>query len=258
MLLVMDVGNSHTVVGLYDGETLRGHWRLVTAGHRTSDELRIILGSLLQQESIAPAEIAASCISSVVPQLNDSLQEACQVMFGTAPLFVGPGIRTGLVIKVENPKEVGADRIVNAVGALEQYDGPLILIDFGTATTFDAITAAKEYIGGVIAPGIRISADALFEKCAKLPRVEVTTPATVIGRDTISNIRSGLTYGYADMVDGITQRMKAEMGGQAFVIATGGLAPAVAEIAQTIDAVDPMLTLNGLRTVFYRNKKESA
>lgn len=264
MLLVIDVGNSHTVLGLYEGETVRGHWRLVTSSRRTADELQIVLSALLRQENIEPSAVHACCISSVVPAVNGVLEELCRNAFRVTPLFVGPGVRTGLVIQVENPKEVGADRIVNAVGALESYPGPLIVVDFGTATTFDAITARAEYRGGVIVPGIQISADALFERCAKLPRVEIVKPPQVIGRDTVSHIRAGLTYGYADLVDGLIDRIAAEMAADSAsghdqrptVIATGGFAPIIAELAKRIDHVDAFLTLKGLRAIYARNAKE--
>ncbi len=255
MLLVVDVGNSHTVLGLFEGEELRAHWRLVTSVHRTADEIRVFIGALLQQSGIDPRAVRGCCISSVVPPLNRCLDEVCRGMFGAAPVMVGPGIRTGIVLQVENPKEVGADRIANAVGAVATYPGPLILVDFGTATTFDAVSDRGEYRGGVIVPGIEASADALFERCAKLPRVEISRPPSVIGRDTVSNIRSGLTYGYADLVDGLIARMIQEMGGRPTVVATGGLAAIIAEIAQRIDHVDPLLTLRGLRLLFEKNQR---
>ncbi len=265
MLLVIDVGNSHTVLGLYDGETLRDHWRIFTSSHRTADELGLLFLSLLRAADISPSQIEACCIGSVVPPLDTALEEACREAFGTPPLFVGPGIRTGLVIQVENPKEVGADRIANAVAALEHYGGPAIVIDFGTATTFDVVTGRSEYRGGVIVPGIQISADALFEKCAKLPRVQITRPPQVIGRDTLSNIRSGLTYGYADLVEGLIGRIAAEMGadpttasdGPPKVIVTGGFASLIAELTRKIDHVDPFLTLKGLRAIYAKNAKGS-
>ncbi|MBI4558046.1 MAG: type III pantothenate kinase [Candidatus Hydrogenedentes bacterium] len=252
MLLVADVGNSHTVLGLWDGETLRAHWRIVSTD-RTEDELRILLTMLLQQEGLTPKSVDGCCISSVVPPLNHAFMQVSHEGFGVEPLMVGPGIRTGLVIQVDNPKEVGADRIVNSVAAIEGYGGPLIVVDFGTATTFDAISEKAEYRGGIIFPGIQISADALFEKCAKLPRVEIATPSTVIGRDTVSHIRSGLTYGYADLVDGLIGRMAEEMQATPKVIATGGLAAVIAEVARRISVVDPLLTLKGLKLVYEKN-----
>lgn len=257
MLLVIDVGNSNTVVGLYQGAELRAHWRLITY-HRTTDELRVLVITLLQQAGFEPRQVTGCCISSVVPQINAALYQLSKEAFGIEPVTVGPGVKTGLVIQMENPKEVGADRIVNAVGALEENNGPLIVVDFGTATTFDAISEKAEYRGGIIVPGIQISADALFEKCAKLPRVDVVKPSGVIGRDTIGSIRSGLTYGYADMVDGLIGRMSEEMRAHPTVIATGGMAPLIAEIAKRIDKVDPLLTLKGLRAVYMKNEKALA
>jgi type III pantothenate kinase len=258
MLLVMDVGNSHTVLGLYDGDTLAAHWRIVTNAAQTADEMRIKLGMLFQQEGLSPKSVRGCCVSSVVPQLNYALQKACEGTFGSRPVLVGPGVRTGLVIQVENPKEVGADRIVCAVAAVEEYGGPVIVVDFGTATTFDAITAKGEYKGGVIFPGIQIAADALFERCAKLLRVDIVKPPSVIGKDTVTHIQSGLTYGYADMVDGVIGRIAAEMNASPQVIATGGMADLIAGIAKRIDHVDPFLLLKGLKRVYERNEGGAA
>ncbi len=256
MLLVINVNNSRTGIGVYEGDTLRAHWHIVTT-NRTADELRILLAMLLGQEGLAMGAVTGCCISSVVPQLNLALESVSREAFGVEPIMVGPGVKTGLVIRVDNPKEVGADRIVNAVGALDEHSGPLITVDLGTATTFDAITANAEYIGGVIAPGIQLSADALFERCAKLPRVELVAPPNVIGKDTITHIRAGLTYGYADLVDGLIARMAEEMGASPTVVATGGLAHVISGVARRIDVVDPLLTLKGLRAVFRKNQRVS-
>jgi type III pantothenate kinase len=190
-----------------------------------------------------------------VPQLNRALKQVAQEGFHVDPVMVEPGIKTGLKLHNENPKELGADRIVNAVAATAEHGGDLIIIDFGTATTFDYVTANSEYKGGIIVPGIQLSAEALFEHCAKLPRVDISLPQSVIGRDTITCIRSGLTYGYADLVDGLVRRMSEEADCHPTVIATGGLAPVIAEVARTIDVVDPLLTLKGLRGVFAKNEK---
>lgn len=255
MLLVIDVGNSNTVLGLYQGDELQGHWRVGTSNYRTGDELRILFTMLLRNEGVDPASIEGCCISSVVPQLNMALNEVSRTAFGIEPLMVGPGVKTGLQLQCDNPKEVGADRIVNAVGAIEEHEGALIIIDFGTATTFDAVTAKAEWRGGAIVPGIQLSAEALFEHCAKLPRVEITRPECAIGRDTVTNIRSGLTYGYADLVDGMVRRFSEEMGGKPKVIATGGLAHVMAEVGNSIDVVDPYLTLKGLKAVYHRNPR---
>ncbi|HNR31954.1 MAG TPA: type III pantothenate kinase [Candidatus Hydrogenedentes bacterium] len=256
MLLVMDVGNTQTVLGLYDGDILRGHWRIFTNNYRTSDELRVLFFMLLQSAGIDPGIIEGCCISSVVPQINLALEHVCKKVFGAKLLMVGPGVKTGLVLQVENPKEVGADRIVNSVAARAEHEGPLVVIDFGTATTFDAVTAKGEWRGGVIVPGLQLSADVLFERCAKLPRVDIAVPPSVIGRDTIANIRSGLTYGYADLVDGLVRRMGREMQCEPTTVATGGLAELIADLTDTIDVVDPLLTLKGLRLVYERNEKQ--
>ncbi len=258
MLLVIDVGNSHTVLGLYQDDTLQGHWRVVTNNYRTGDELRILFSMLLQGEGVRTEAITGCCISSVVPQLNMALHEVCQTAFGLTPLMVGPGIKTGLQLQCDNPKEVGADRIVNAVGAIEAHEGALIIIDFGTATTFDAVTEKAEWRGGAIVPGVQLSAEALFEHCAKLPRVELSRPDHAIGRDTASNIRSGIIFGYADLVDGLVRRFGEEMGGSPKVIATGGLASLIADVGTSIDVIDPMLTLKGLKAVYRRNQRSAS
>ncbi|HIJ73146.1 MAG TPA: type III pantothenate kinase [Candidatus Hydrogenedentes bacterium] len=257
MLLVMDVGNSDTVAGLYDGEVLRGHWRISTGLYGTSDEWRVALAVLFRQDGLDPAAVSGCCISSVVPQANRHLERACRKAFAVEPLMIGPGVKTGLVIQVENPKEVGADRIVNSVAAFEEYGGPLIVVDFGTATNFDVISESGEYRGGVIVPGVQMSADALFERCAKLPHVEIAKPPTVIGKNTVTHIQAALTYGYADLVDGLIGRMAEEMQASPRVVATGGLADVIAEVARKIDVVDPFLTLKGLRRVFQKNERAS-
>ncbi|HEO71070.1 MAG TPA: type III pantothenate kinase [Candidatus Hydrogenedentes bacterium] len=254
MLLVMDVGNSHTVLGLYESDALRAHWRVSTAHYRTGDELRILLAVLLQQKGVNKEDIRGCCIASVVPQLNLALQEVSREGLGVEAVMVEPGVKTGLILQCENPKEVGADRIVNSVAALEEHGGPLIVLDFGTATTFDAVTEKAEWRGGVIVPGLQLSASALAERCAKLPSVEIVRPPAVIGRDTIANIRAGLTYGYADMVDGLLRRIAAEMNAAPTVVATGGLAGIIAGIAERIDFVDPYLTLKGLKAVYEKNE----
>lgn len=257
MLLVIDVGNSNTVIGLFEGAELRANWRVVTTNYRTADELRILFLMLLQVDHIDPEAVTGCCISSVVPQLNLALQQVARDAFHVEPLMVGPGVKTGLTLQIDNPKEVGADRIANSVGAIEEYPGALIIVDFGTATSFDVVTSKAEWRGGIIFPGIQLAADALFEHCAKLPRVEISTPPQVIGKDTVSNIRSGLTYGYADLVDGLVRRLAKEMEEAPTVIATGGLAPVIAAVASTIDIVDPQLTLKGLRAVFRKNERNA-
>jgi len=258
MLLVMDVGNTNTVLGLFEGEKLLAHWRVITGNYRTSDELRFLLGLLFQQEGYDLRKVRGCCISSVVPQLDNALQRVSQTVFKVDAVMVGPGVKTGLVLQFDNPKEIGADRIVNAVAAVETYGGPAVVVDFGTATTFDAVTANHEYRGGVIVPGLQVAADALFEKCAKLPRVDISKPPNVIGRNTVDSIRSGLTYGYADLVDGVVARFAGEMKTQPNVVATGGLAELIASISKTITIVDPLLTLKGLTAVYRRNERGPA
>jgi type III pantothenate kinase len=253
MLLVVDAGNSNLVVGLYDGDTLAAHWRLATDHYRTTDELRILFTMLMQEDGYNPKRVDGCCISSVVPQLNHALTQVAREGFKVEPVMVEPGIRTGIKLHNENPKELGADRLVNAVGALEEYPGDKIIIDFGTATTLDFVTAEAEYKGGIILPGIQLSANALFEHCAKLPRVDVSVPERVVGRNTVAAINSGLTYGYADMVDGLVRRICEETQSEPQVIATGGLATAIASVASTIDTVDRLLTLKGLRAIFHKN-----
>lgn len=255
MLLVIDVGNSHTVLGLYEGENLRGHWRVRTSPYRTADELRVLYSMLLQLEGCAPDQVSGCCISSVVPQLNHDLLKVCKDTFGLDAIMVGPGVKTGLSLQCDNPHEVGADRIVNAVGALDAYDGPLIIVDFGTATTLDVVSADAAWRGGVILPGVEVSADALSERCAKLPKIEIAPTDRVIGRNTVACIRAGLTFGYADMVDGLVDRIAAEMGEEPTIVSTGGFAKTIAPISRRIENIDPHLTLRGLRVIHARNRK---
>ncbi len=253
MLLVVDIGNSHTVLGLYEDRTLIGQWRVVTSNYRTGDELHILLAMLLQSIDIHPSRITGCCVSSVVPPLNGAVQHVSKRAFGIEALMVEPGVKTGIVLHCDNPKEVGADRIANAAGALEEHSGALVIIDFGTATTLDVMTENAEWLGGVIAPGVQLAGDSLFERCARLPRVDIVPPKSVIGKNTVTNIQSGLTYGYADMVDGLIVRIGEELGRTPKVIATGGLSRVIANVAKRIDCVDPLLTLKGLRAIFYRN-----
>ncbi len=256
MLLVMDVGNSNIVLGLYEGDVLRAHWRVYTSTYRTTDEFRILLGLLLSQEGLNIRHIRGVCISSVVPQLNSALTQVGQSLENIQTVMVGPGVKTGLILQYENPRDVGADRIVNSVAAVEEYGKvPLVVIDFGTATTFDVVTAKAEYRGGIIVPGIQVSSEALFERCARLPKVEISKPSSVVGRNTVDSIRAGLTYGYADMVDGIVERIATEMGAKPTVVATGGLAHVIAEISKRIENVDPLLTLKGLKVIFEKNER---
>ena len=253
MLLAVDVGNTNTVMGAFDGEHLLDHWRLATDQSRTADEYSITLRSLFGLSGLDPAGIDAAIISSVVPAVVHPLRRSFRDRFGVAPLVVGPGVKTGMPILYENPKEVGADRIVNAVAAYAKYGCGTIVVDFGTATTFDCISPAGEYLGGVIAPGITISADALYHHAAKLPRVEIGRPPQVIGRNTVASIQSGLYNGYVSLVDGIVRRMVQEAGFPIRVVATGGLARLIAKGSATIEEADELLTLDGLRLIHAMN-----
>jgi type III pantothenate kinase len=254
MLLVIDVGNTNTVVGLYDGQTLVHNWRITTDKGRTGDEYALLLHELLRLANVSFDRIGDVMMSSVVPPTQHAIETLCIKYIGRPPYVVGPGIKTGMPILYDNPREVGADRIVNAVAAFARWQRSLIVVDFGTATTFDYVTAKGQYQGGAIAPGLKISADALFEKASKLPRVEVARPPAVVAKNTVNSIQSGLFYGYVGLVDGIVGRMKKETRDDSLVIATGGLAVLMANETQTIDEVDPDLTLEGLRILYLRNK----
>ncbi|MBI2878736.1 MAG: type III pantothenate kinase [Candidatus Rokubacteria bacterium] len=249
MLLVMDVGNTNTVLGVYDGRRLVASWRLTSRREQTADEYGVFTETLLRARGLEPGAIRDIVISTVVPPVQQTLEEMCERYFGLRPLVVEPGERAPLPLRVENPREIGADRIANAVAAIALYGPPLIVIDFGTATTFDCISPRGEFLGGAIAPGLTTAAEALFTKAARLFRVELVRPKEVIGRNTVTNIQSGLVYGYAGLVDGLVERMRAEMEGDPKVIATGGLAPLIAQVARTIHEVNPDLTLEGLRVI---------
>jgi type III pantothenate kinase len=257
MIFVIDVGNTNMVAGVYEGKNIVNHWRMVTDREKTSDEFGIFFINLFNHQKIDPLSIRAVIVSSVVPPVMYSLEHAIRKYIRVEPVIVGPGIKTGINILYENPREVGADRIVNAVASLHIYGGPLIIVDFGTATTFCAVTKTGDYLGGVICPGIKISAEALFQRAAKLPRIELVKPRSVIGRNTVSSMQSGMIYGFAGQVDCIVGRMKEEMGQDNIkVIATGGLARLIAAESKMIDEVNGHLTLEGLRIIYEKNREE--
>ena len=249
MLLCIDVGNTNIVLGVFDGERLVADFRLHTDERATGDELGLLVVGLLRGRDIDPSSITAVVASNVVPILARPIDDLAHHYFHMAPMVVGPGIRTGMRILYEDPRQVGADRIVNAIAAFRRYGGPAVLVDFGTATTFDAISANGDYLGGAIAPGIVISLDALVAHTAKLTRVELLAPPVVIGRNTTASMQAGLVYGYVGLIEGIVGRMKAELGDGAKVIATGGLAELIASQTTAIDSVDQRLTLDGLRII---------
>lgn len=256
MILVFDVGNTNIVMGIYKGKTLTDFWRLSTDANKTSDEYGMIILQLFKHHGYNTDEVEAVVISSVVPPIMYSLEHMTRKYFKSEQLIIGPGIKTGINIKYDNPKQIGADRIVNAVAAYEMYGGPIIIVDLGTATKFCAVSAKGEYLGGAIAPGIRISTDALFQRTAKLPKVELVKPDNVICRNTVSCMQSGIVYGHVGQVDYIVRRMKKELGTEDVkVVATGGLSKLIATESETIDIVNGLLTLEGLRIIFERNKE---
>jgi type III pantothenate kinase len=254
MILVVDVGNTNIVLGIYDGKKLLHDWRLSTNRSATADEYGMMIYNLFRHAGITLEQVEGVMISSVVPPLMFVLEQLCVKYVKKAPLIVGPGIKTGLNIRYENPREVGADRIVNAVAAIELYGSPCIVVDFGTATTFDYIDEAGQYIGGAVAPGIGISTEALYQRAAKLPRIELVKPKSVVGRNTVSSMQAGIIFGFAGQVDGIVGRIREEFGTNPKVVATGGLADLISSESRTIETVNQLLTLQGLQIIYERNQ----
>jgi type III pantothenate kinase len=253
MLLVVDVGNTQTHFGTFDGDRLVEHWRFATVRDSTADEVGAALASLLALRGLGFEDLDASIVSSTVPALGQEWEHVGERYLGHQTLLVGPGIKTGIAIRYDNPREIGPDRLVNAVAAYEALGGPCIVVDFGTAITYDVISAEGEYVGGIISPGVEISMDALTERAARLPKIDLVEPRSLIGKSTVDAIRSGVIYGFAGQVDAIVRRLRAELGDGADAIATGGLAEAIVPFCDTIDSIDDLLTLTGLRLIHERN-----
>ncbi|QXJ23499.1 type III pantothenate kinase [Actinomadura graeca] len=258
MLLTIDVGNTHTVLGLFEGEEVIEHWRINTDPRRTADEIAVVLQGLVQQSPLlAETDISGIALCSTVPSVLHEMREMCRRYYGdVSAVIVEPGVKTGVPVRMDNPKEVGADRIVNALAAVHLHGGPAIVVDFGTATTFDAVSAKGEYVGGAIAPGIEISIDALSSRGAQLHKIELVRPRSVVAKNTVEALQSGIIFGFAGQVDGIVERMSEELADaseEVTIIATGGLAPLVLEESRSIDVFEPWLTLVGLRLIYQRN-----
>jgi type III pantothenate kinase len=254
VLLAIDVGNTETMLGVFDGELLSWHWRMATRPERTADELALLFGGFLEQQGLSfSRQITGVALASVVPDQTQALREMVRTYYHFPPVVVEPGIKTGISVATDNPREVGADRIVNALAAFSRYGGPCIVVDFGTATTYDAVSAEGQYLGGAIAPGIQVSAAGLFSATARLTRVEVRAPRSAVGKNTVESLQSGLVFGTAAEVDGMVERIRQELGGEAAVVATGGLAGAVVPECRSIQHHDPWLTLEGLRLIYEKN-----
>jgi len=262
MIMVMDAGNTHIVFGVYKDEELIANWRLSTDLKRTSDEYGALITELFNRSGLAASEVKGVIISSVVPSIMYSIENTIRKYFDTKPVIVGPGVKTGINIKYDNPREVGADRIVNAVAALEKYKRTMVIIDFGTATTFCVVTAKGDYLGGAICPGVKISAEALFLRAAKLPRIELVKTPSIICKNTVSSMQAGIVYGYIGQVDYIVRKFKEELAclgeEEPLVVATGGMAKLISDDSKQIDVVDPSLTLRGLRIIYEKNKEQKA
>jgi type III pantothenate kinase len=254
MLLCIDLGNTNITFGLYNGDDLQCHWRIKTDHHKMPDEYGILLLNLLTHAGHRPQDVAGICMCSVVPPLTGIFEQTCNLYFGQAPLVIDAGVKTGVKVRYDNPREVGADRVVDAAAAYRLYGGPACVVDFGTATTFDAISREGDYLGGALAPGIGIAAEALFSRTAKLPRVDLVRPPQAIGSNTVHSMQSGLIFGYVGLVEGMVARFRTELGDDMRVIGTGGLAETIARETDVIQAVDPWLTLKGLSIVWELNQ----
>jgi len=258
MLLCIDIGNTNIVLGFYDGEELMAQWRITTDYPRMPDEYAVTLRGLFHHRGLSSADVSGVVVSSVVPPLTGTFEKLCQDYFHQTPLVVDAGIKTGMRIRYDNPLEVGADRVVNAIAALRLYGVPACIVDFGTATTFDALSAEGDYIGGAIAPGILIAAEALFARTAKLPRIDLVRPPKVIGSNTVQSMQSGILFGYVGLVESMVKRFRKELGEDMKVVATGGLAPVIAQETDVMEIVDPWLTLKGLRLLWEMNQGKIA